>query len=102
MAHRARRQPARRLCQAGLAASSLMLAVPAAMAQAVSPPASPASGAGVLETVTVTAERRAENIKDVPMSIATVKGEKLDVLTSGGQDIRFLSGRSPSVATSSG
>src|SRR5450830_937432 len=56
---------------------------------------------GQLETVIVTAQRRAENIKDVPMSIATVKGEKLDVLTSGGQDIRFLSGRSPSVAIES-
>ncbi|MBB3223654.1 TonB-dependent receptor [Pseudoduganella umbonata] len=56
---------------------------------------------GQLETVIVTAQRRAENIKDVPMSIATVKGEKLDVLTSGGQDIRFLSGRSPSVSIES-
>ncbi|GAB2867755.1 TonB-dependent receptor [Pseudoduganella ginsengisoli] len=52
---------------------------------------------GALETVIVTAQRRAENIKDVPMAIASVKGEKLDVLTSGGQDIRFLAGRSPSL-----
>ncbi|MBY0238505.1 MAG: TonB-dependent receptor [Burkholderiaceae bacterium] len=52
---------------------------------------------GQLETVIVTAQRRAENIKDVPMAIASVKGEKLDVLTSGGQDIRFLAGRSPSL-----
>jgi iron complex outermembrane receptor protein len=51
---------------------------------------------GQLETVIVTAQRRSENIKDVPMAITTLKGEKLDVLTSGGQDIRFLSGRSPS------
>ncbi|NRR31751.1 TonB-dependent receptor [Oxalobacteraceae bacterium] len=56
---------------------------------------------GQLETVIVTAQRRAENIKDVPMSIATLKGEKLDVLTSGGQDIRFLNGRSPSVSVES-
>jgi iron complex outermembrane receptor protein len=47
--------------------------------------------------VIVTAQRRAENIKDVPMSIATLKGDKLDVLTSGAADIRFLAGRSPSV-----
>jgi len=52
---------------------------------------------GQLETVIVTAQRRAENIKDVPMSIATLKGDKLDVLTSGAADIRFLAGRSPSV-----
>jgi len=50
-----------------------------------------------LETVIVTAQRRSENIKDVPMAITTVKGEKLEVLTSGGMDIRFLSGRSPSL-----
>jgi len=60
-----------------------------------------ATGPGQLETVIVTAQRRAENIKDVPMSIATLKGEKLDVLTAGGQDIRFLSGRSPSVSVES-
>ncbi|UUZ50419.1 TonB-dependent receptor plug domain-containing protein [Massilia sp. B-10] len=49
----------------------------------------------------VTAQRRAENIKDVPMAIATLKGEKLDVLTASGQDIRFLSGRTPSVQVES-
>jgi len=56
---------------------------------------------GQLETVIVTAQRRSENIKDVPMAIATMKGEKLDVLTSGGQDIRFLNGRTPSVSVES-
>jgi iron complex outermembrane recepter protein len=52
---------------------------------------------GKLDAITVTAERRAENIKDVPISITTLKGEKLDVLNSGGQDIRFLSARLPSL-----
>ena len=81
-----------------LTASTLLLAVPAALAQSASPPAAPASAAaGVLQTVTVTAERRAENIKDVPSSVSTLSGEKLDVLTSGGQDIRLLSGRVPSL-----
>ncbi len=62
------------------------------------PAAEPAKAeAGQLETVIVTAQRRAENIKEVPMAISTLKGEKLDVLTSGGQDIRFLSARSPSL-----
>ncbi|SDG65329.1 MULTISPECIES: TonB-dependent receptor [unclassified Duganella] len=50
-----------------------------------------------LETVIVTAQRRAENIKDVPMSIATIKGDKLDTLTAGAGDIRILSGRTPSL-----
>ena len=69
----------------------------AAMAQEARPAEASPAQAGQLETVIVTAQRRAENIKDVPMAITTLKGEKLDVLTSGGQDIRFLSGRSPSL-----
>ena len=70
-----------------------------AMAQET-PPADTAK-AGQLDTVIVTAQRRAENIKDVPMAIATLKGEKLDVLTSSGQDIRFMSGRTPSLLVES-
>ena len=53
--------------------------------------------AGVLQAVTVTAERRAENLKDVPSSISTISGEKFDVLNTGGMDIRMLSGRVPSL-----
>jgi iron complex outermembrane receptor protein len=53
--------------------------------------------AGVLQAVTVTAERRAENVKDVPSSISTISGEKFDVLNTGGLDIRMLSGRVPSL-----
>jgi iron complex outermembrane receptor protein len=68
-----------------------------ALAQEAAPAAEQKVQAGQLETVIVTAQRRSENIKDVPMAITTLKGDKLDVLTSGGQDIRFLSGRSPSL-----
>jgi iron complex outermembrane receptor protein len=53
--------------------------------------------AGKLQTVTVTAERREENIKDVPSSVFTLSGEKLDVINSSGQDVRMLSGRVPSL-----
>jgi iron complex outermembrane recepter protein len=52
---------------------------------------------GKLETITVTAERRSENIKDVPSSISTLKTEKLDIINSGGGDIRMLAGRVPSL-----
>jgi iron complex outermembrane receptor protein len=57
----------------------------------------PAKDRSQLETVVITAERRAENIKDVPNAVTKVSGEKLDVLASGGQDLRFLSGRVPSL-----
>ncbi|MDN3918954.1 TonB-dependent receptor [Roseateles violae] len=50
-----------------------------------------------LETVTITAERRVENIKDVPNAVSSLSGEKLEVLNSSGQDVRFLSGRVPSL-----
>jgi iron complex outermembrane receptor protein len=52
---------------------------------------------GQLEEVTVTAERRSENIRDVPNSVSTVSGEDLDVLSTGGQDLRVLAGRTPSL-----
>jgi len=52
---------------------------------------------GQLEEVTVTAERRAENIRDVPSSISTVGKDDLDVLATGGQDVRLLAARVPSL-----
>ena len=71
-----------------------------AIAQSVEP-APQAQSKDQLETVIVTAQRRSENIKDVPMAITTLKGEKLDVLTASGQDIRFMSGRAPSLTIES-
>ena len=72
--------------------AGIALAFPITHAQAQS-----STEAGKLQAVTVTAERQVENIKDVPSSIATLSGEALDVLTSGGQDLRALSGRTPSL-----
>ena len=67
-----------------------MLAMPSAFAQTAAADAKPAVKVeGKLETVTVTAERREENIKDVPVSISTLSGEKLDIINPGGQDIRI-------------
>jgi iron complex outermembrane receptor protein len=72
----------------------------AALAVAFAAPAfaqSEPAEAGKLQTVTVTAERRVENIKDVPSSVFSLSGEKLDVINSSGQDVRMLSGRVPSL-----
>jgi iron complex outermembrane recepter protein len=73
------------------------LAAAAALATLPLGAAAQASTPGKLETVTVTAEKRAENIKDVPNSVSTLSGEFLDALNSGGEDIRLLSGRVPSL-----
>lgn len=54
-----------------------------------------------LGTVTVTAQRIEEDLQDVPISITTVGGEKLDNLKAGGADVRFLSARVPSVVAES-
>ena len=72
------------------------LAAPAVVAQTAADSKSPKVD-GKLETITVTAERREENIKDVPVSISTLSGEKLDIINSGGQDVRALAGRVPSL-----
>ena len=59
--------------------------------------AASAQTAGQLQTVTVTAERRLENIRDVPSSVNALQGEMLEALNAGGQDVRQLAGRVPSL-----
>ena len=66
-----------------------------AISAAVFAPVISAQDAAVLDKVQVTADRRVENIQDVPVSVSTVSGENLDALASGGADVRFLSGRTP-------
>lgn len=71
-----------------------------AVAAAVFASLSWAAGAqtsGQLQTITVTAERRLENIRDVPSSVSALQGEILETLNSGGQDVRQLAGRVPSL-----
>jgi iron complex outermembrane recepter protein len=60
--------------------------------------AAPEDGLG---EIIVTAQRREENLQNVPISITAVKGEKLDAITSGGVDIRALSARVPSLIVES-
>jgi iron complex outermembrane receptor protein len=73
----------------GLLALTAAMPIGAALAQTTAAPE--------LQQVTVTAQRRTENIKDVPVSVTAIKGEKLDVLVSGGDDIRVLAGKVPSL-----
>ncbi|MET0350663.1 MAG: TonB-dependent receptor [Rhizobacter sp.] len=75
-------------------ALSLAFPLPCALAQTVP---EPASADTALETIVVTADRRAEPIKNVPMSVSTLGGEKLDVIMSSGQDVRALAARVPSL-----
>ena len=72
------------------AAIAMALPLPAAWAQTPTETAT-------LGEVIVTAQRRSENIQDVPVAVSTLSDEKLDILASGGDDIRFLSARLPSL-----
>ena len=54
-----------------------------------------------LGDIVVTAQRREEKLQDVALSITAVGGEKLDAIASGGQDVRFLSARVPSLIVES-
>jgi iron complex outermembrane receptor protein len=56
-----------------------------------------AQGTSILEEITVTAQRREENIQEVPISVTAVDGERLATLFEGGEDIRALATRIPSL-----
>ena len=71
-----------------------------AVAVAISTPAfaqDEAAEEGGLEEIVVTAQRREENLQDIPLSVDVVSGDKLDAINSGGGDIRALAGRVPSL-----
>ena len=84
----------RRSPRLGALAVAVLFALPV-LAQAQE--AGTAPDAPELDAITVTAQRRVENIQDVPMAITTIDREKLEVLTASGDDIRLLSGRLPSL-----
>ena len=54
-----------------------------------------------LSEIVVTAQRREENLQDVPLSITALSDEKLDAISAGGVDVRGLSGRVPSLLVES-
>ncbi len=50
---------------------------------------------GVLEEIVVTATKREEALQEVPISVATTSGVRLNSLFSGSEDVLALSGRVP-------
>jgi iron complex outermembrane receptor protein len=59
------------------------------------------TAAATVGEVIVTAQKRAENINDVPESLTAISGDKLDAIRSSGGDIRVLSARVPSLVLES-
>lgn len=61
----------------------------------------PVEDEGILDEIVVTAQKRIEDVKQVPISMSTLDTEELELLTGGGADVRFVSGRIPSVVVES-
>ena len=78
-----------------VATTSLFIA-PAAYAQDET-----AQNSAALGEIVVTAQRREENLQDVPLSVTAVSGDQLGAITAGGVDIRGISGRVPSLLVDS-
>ena len=71
---------------------ALLLAAPA-MAQSTDAP----SNAANIDDIVVTAQRRSENIREVPFAVTAMNQEALTTIAAGGADILSLSGRVPSL-----
>lgn len=90
-----------------VAAAALFLSCLAAPlpAQQEPPPtaesAEPAEPPTVLDEIVVTAQKREENIQDVPSSVTALDAEKIEMLSIAGADVKFLSGRVPSLVLES-
>ena len=75
-----------------------VMMIPALAAAQVVPTAAPTdtvSSDAEIGEITVTAERRSENLQKVPVSVAVVGGEALRTIQTGGEDILSLAGRVP-------
>src|SRR5688572_3752841 len=70
------------------AAIAMALPLPAAIAQ---------ESTASLGEIIVTAQRRSENIQDVPLSVTALEGERLGTMLEGGGDIQALATRVPSL-----
>ena len=55
----------------------------------------------VLEEITVTAQKREENVQDVPSAVTAVSDQAVETVTTGGADVKALSGRVPSLVIES-
>ena len=67
------------------------------VASAITAPSFAQDDAAVLEEIIVTAQKRSQNLQEVPISVATLSGDAITLFDAGGEDIRMIAGRVPSV-----
>jgi len=77
------------------------IGLPASAQEAAEEPEDETEMAVMVGEITVTAQRREENIQDVPVAMTAIQGEDLEALSAGAPDIRVLSGRVPSLVMES-
>ena len=87
-----------RLTALAISASSLALLI---AAPALAQTADAAEQAVSVDEIVVTAQRRSENIRDVPFAVTAMNTETLTAVSAGGADILSLSGRVPSLQVES-
>ena len=88
----------RQILHTSAATATLAIAVTAAAPAFAQDEAAEDNG---LQEIVVTAQRREENLQDVPLSVTAISGDKLDAISAGGVDIRGISGRVPSLLVES-
>ncbi|HVY90575.1 MAG TPA: TonB-dependent receptor, partial [Hyphomonadaceae bacterium] len=72
-----------------------LMAAASAAALLAMPAAAQAGGEGKLDVVVITANQRAENLQDVPISAAAMPKDELQSIFSGGEDVLALATRVP-------
>src|SRR5688500_16868596 len=88
------------LCFASLILALVPLTVLAQSAPPEPPPQTE-DGEPLLEEIIVTAQKREENVQDVPAAVTAVSDAAIEVVTAGGADVKALSGRVPSLVIES-
>ena len=80
---------------AACSASGLALVVGPAQPAAAQQAPQQTAETGQVENIVVTAQHRPEYEKDVPIAVSSISATTIAEISSGGDDIRFLAGRTP-------
>lgn len=84
-----------------LLSSSCLIAAAAMTAPAFAEDEVTEDSVATLGTVFVTAQKREQNLQDIPASVSNVPSDKIEALLGAGENIRALTGRAPGLIVES-